>query len=160
MSRFLFLFLLAVVFGASVTPARAQSLNGLFKMKIKGGDVYFAFTSAPEGGDPDPVETGGRYLNYFVGAGASVTMKIAVETMCPGQKFSLQVRPGAFSTTLGGTPAGPVDLVDGQPPADFIRDILPVSANTEVELIYRAEVLMSQGGGRDQHTVTYTLIEQ
>lgn len=143
--------------GEGLPPGQVKDL---FAMTIQGGDLYFPFSSAPGGGDPAPAEAGDRYLEYLIGAKVGLTAKIVVETICPDQQYALQVRAENFSTTLGGVAAGPVELVDGQPPADFIRDILPLSVRTSVELVYRAQVLTSQGPGRDDHTVTYTLIEQ
>jgi len=138
-------------------PAAGQTLVG-----ISGGPVQLTVSSAPAGEDPPPAQDESTRLRYQIRTGR--TVKIAVSTSCPGQRFDLRVQ--ARSQTQG-TPQGAIPLEDGAPARDLIRDLtIPgflcffFSCVDEATLRYTSRVRASDGTGTDAHVVRYTVLAQ
>lgn len=88
--------------------------------------------------------------------------KITVASVCPGQRFTLQV---VATNVTKGVAQPAVTLVSGNPATDFIRDIPKTGAkNGSCTLQYTASATFAQGNstelGNDVHTITYTIQAQ
>lgn len=148
------------VFATSIlaaSPAAGQSV-----VEVSGGAVQLPVPSAPAGEDPPPAQDESTRLRYRIRTFR--TVKIAVSTSCPAQRFDLRVQ--ARSQTQG-TPQGAVALEDGAPARDLIRDLtipnffcLFVACFNEATLRYTSRVRASDGTGTDAHVVRYTVLAQ
>lgn len=127
---------------------------------VQGGNPILTISTGIAGGEPTSVTNSTTTIAYQRQGG--ITTKITVQTLCPGQKFNLQVV--AINVTSG-TPAPAVALTNGMLAVDFITNIPrrpPINASCT--LVYTASSTFAQGNsaelGDDVHTVVYTLIAQ
>jgi hypothetical protein len=148
------------VIGFAIAVARPAA--GQAEVGISGGAVQLTVSSAPAGEDPPPAQDESTQLRYRIRTGR--TVKIAVSTSCPAQRFDLRVQ--ARSQTQG-TPQGAIPLEDGAPARDLIRDLtIPgflcffFSCVDEATLRYTSRVRASDGTGTDAHVVRYTVLAQ
>ena len=92
-------------------------------------------------------------------------LKVGVSTSAFKEQFELEVK--AVDPTEG-TAQGWVRLTDGMPTTDLVRDIQPCSASKDrgqaceeqARLRYRLTASVSDGPGREEHVVRYTLMVQ
>ena len=148
------------VIGFAITVARPAA--GQSEVQISGGAVQLPVSSAPAGENPPPAQDESTRLRYRIRTFR--TVKIAVSTSCPAQRFDLRVQ--ARSQTQG-TPQGAVALEDGAPARDLIRDLTTpnffcflFSCVDEATLRYTSRVRASDGTGTDAHVVRYTVLAQ
>ncbi len=89
--------------------------------------------------------------------------KITVETSCPNQSFNLSV-VATNVTAVEGTAQPAVNLINGNPAMDFIRDNPTTGRRRTCTLNYTASATFDQGCstdvGNDVHRVTYTILAQ
>lgn len=130
------------------------------------GLVSLTVDAAAAGSEPTVATNASTQIYWANGIGE--TAKLTVETVCPGQSFSLSVEI-AITSWSSGTQASvepAVALTDGMLATDLLRDLgTTTPANTgTATLTYRASATVADGTsadvGDDHHTVTYTLIEQ
>lgn len=153
LSRLLFFFAAASCPLVLCSHVEAQEIT------VNGGNPVLSVSTGTPLGGPTPVVDISTNLSY---RRQGVISKITVQTVCPGQKFTLKVL--ALSVT-GGTAQPEVTLTNLMPPTDFIRDIPSTGVrNRSCTLQYTASSTFAQGNsvelGNDTHTVTYTLVAQ
>ncbi|HWP81390.1 MAG TPA: hypothetical protein VNN76_01925 [Bacteroidota bacterium] len=130
------------------------------EIRVQGGNPILTITAGVPGGQPIAVTNSTTSIRYRRQTG--LTTKITVQTVCPGQKFNLQVV--AINVTAG-TPAPAVTLTTGMLATNLITNIPPrPPTNESCTLVYTASSTFAQGNsvelGDDVHTVVYTLIAQ
>lgn len=148
-----FLPLLFVLAALAAAPAAAQEI------RTQGPAPLLSVTAGTPGGEPVPAVNIGSRLRY---RRQSVSAKVTVSTLCPGQKFGLRLL--ALNPSVG-TATSELALTDGMPPRDLIVSIPPgVPPFGTCVLQYTAAPLFSQGNstelGPDVHLVTFTLVAQ
>ncbi len=143
-------FPLAVVLCA-IQPAAAQ-------ISLQGGNPTLTITTGVAGGQPIAVVDASARVRYREQA---VVSKITIQTICPGQRFSLKAL--AIAPDVG-TPAPEASLTDGMLAVDFITSIPSGNRNRRADIQYTASATFAQGNstelGDDVHTVVYTHIAQ
>lgn len=139
---------------ATPTPAAAQFLL------VTGGRTQLTVRSPQFAGlDPRPDEDEAtRMLWLFAPA---VTTKIVAHTVAPGQSFRLYTQA---RDVLSGDGLAEIELRDGAPPQDFIRNIRRATIIGRANIYFRAEAPASTGNslinGNDNHTVIFTWTTQ
>jgi hypothetical protein len=146
---------LQLLFLLSVTAELA-----LGQITVNGGNISLAVTMAIAGSEPNAVIDAVASVRY---QRQTAITKITVATICPGQRFNLDVSATAVG---GGTAAPQVSLVNGMLATDFITGVppRPPGGFFTASLQYVASSTFAQGNsaelGDDVHTVTYTLVAQ
>ncbi len=87
---------------------------------------------------------------------ASTRSKLIVSTFAPGQRYDLSVEAENAKRAIS---TGEVQLSDGAPAMDFLRDVEARRAG-HADLRYRTQVTANESTGQDVHTITYTLTVQ
>lgn len=82
--------------------------------------------------------------------------KIVVSTSASRPVYELTVEPRNVERATG---MGPIRLVDGMLPQDFIRNVTP-GRRGRATLYYTATATFEQGAGETNHIVLYTLTSQ
>ncbi len=148
--------LLALAVATGWTPSSAQA-QILF---ATGGRTQLTIQPPAFAGlDPTPDEdVSARLLWLFA---PIQTSKIVASTVAPGQSFKLFAEARDVTT---GNAAPEIELIDGAPPMDFIRNITRQSLIGWSRIYYRAEAPASSGNsnlhGDDNHTVYFTWTAQ
>ncbi len=86
----------------------------------------------------------------------STLSKVTVSTYAPGQQYNLLVEA---VNPKRATSMGEVQLSDGAPAMDLVRDI-QTRGGGHADLRYTTHVTASESHGQDVHTITYTLTVQ
>jgi hypothetical protein len=128
-------------------------------LTLLNGDVNLVISSATAGQQPDAVTSESCQLRWTT-LPADATKKIVVGTALVSPRFSLTVR--ALNVNSGhGTSAGIIPLSASA--ADLIVSIPPnltVGDPGECTLRYAASATAAGGTGSDNHTVTFTILDQ
>jgi hypothetical protein len=145
---------LVLLAALAAAPAAAQG-----DIRAQGPAPLLSVTTGTPGGEPVPAVNIGSRLRY---RRQSVSAKVTVSTLCPGQKFGLRLL--ALNPSVG-TATSELALTDGMPPRDLVVSIPPgVPPFGTCVLQYTAAPLFSQGNstelGPDVHLVTFTLVAQ
>jgi hypothetical protein len=143
-----------ILLSATSVEAQAQTIT------VQGGNPIMRITGGPPIVEPMVSSSTTCTLRW---KRLKDTAKIAVSTICPGQKFTLKV----FAINVeDGVAAPEVTLRDGMLAVDFVTNIVrDKNKNYICTLRYTASATYAQGnsselGGDDVHTVRYTLLEQ
>jgi hypothetical protein len=128
-------------------------------VSVLNGDVDLTISSAPAGQQPAAVINEACQLQWTT-LPADATKKITVQTSLATPSFTLTA--SAVNVSAGdGTAAGTVTL--STTAEDLVVSIpagVPVSDPGTCTLRYRASAAVASGTGSDDHTITFTIVDQ
>ncbi len=135
------------IFHGSVTGANVAILNG---------NVSLVVSTATAGSEPNPVTDQTTQLEWDNSVMSAPTKKITVRTNIASPQFLLKVQALNISVG-GGSSAGEITVSTIE--TDFINNI-PETGTKTCDLRYTASALASDGTGVENHTITYTIVDQ